>query len=991
MRDTKADWRLTAHLEGFLKAHPDKGKTEEEKLEARAHYKPGDNVIPSLPISIARDNTDSEDERLLADVRERSMADVDPETARRRAERRRQSQQQRQRWTEHERQQDTDGGRQVEHQPSLRSLLSGEEIQEEILQSIYSEGLLDGIDLDHLTTAQEEELTERIAEAYRRRQRNRDRSRHRERDRDRDRERPNESTGRTSAEPATPPASATTIPTGNPSTAPAPSPSLSTPPAPRARPPISRPHLFEQASNPSQTRVVAHRRRSGSASGQQRSTRQVDRSTTDVSDYAVTDDDDNSRRQAHRPRHRAASGSTTIRSSTNPEGLRESARHARTDSANLRVDAAGSILSPRARSHDPPPSTRDAPRRPLSGAAVPPAGRGPSGNGSTDTNISSNRMNERGANISTPGPSERSTSTLLHPNAAAVVSSSPPANPTSTNIPSTPGHANSASSSSSNAIRPVVSHSAFAPEPVILPGSTEGGTESTVTNSSMVIPTTSPVRSVPMPAVSCARCSAPNIGFQLHYHCNKCPAPASGDGGAQDSSARGYDICHSCYLAGKGCLHWFGFGFLAEERWHRSLATKTGAAATAANADPPHVLYARKWIEPQAQTTSGPLQTTPLLDGAFCNSCTSHVPADACYWYCELCLSGAWGFCHACVLRGRHCTHPLLPLRRLPMSPGPNLADSNNSQRHTSNNGGTGGLSSLITTASAQVATAGGRRLPPSVPVPHLPPGSYAHYFDPGSAAPISSVGGNPNAINRLPPIIPAPPQIDCDLCSLPIPAAAPRFHCYRCSDGDYDICAPCYRALFSGDDRNGTHTTAYPPSPPLNRSLAPTYANANTRRNKLLPADGEAGWRRCPTHRHRMAVVAHDSAGRRVVVREMVGGWRWKDPAEDVNASADKQRGTGANDSTSLEGQYPPPELLNGCPGSSAKSAARRGGGAGRGGMRVVAAWSYFPDPATAPDELAFPRNAEVLEVEHLNEDWSVGVYAGKIGVFPKNHTREL
>ena len=44
-------------------------------------------------------------------------------------------------------------------------------MQEEILRQIREEGILDGIDLDNLDVSQEDELSERIAEAYRRRHR----------------------------------------------------------------------------------------------------------------------------------------------------------------------------------------------------------------------------------------------------------------------------------------------------------------------------------------------------------------------------------------------------------------------------------------------------------------------------------------------------------------------------------------------------------------------------------------------------------------------------------------------------------------------------------------------------------------------------------------------------------------------------------------------------------------------------------------------------
>ena len=41
--------------------------------------------------------------------------------------------------------------------------------------------------------------------------------------------------------------------------------------------------------------------------------------------------------------------------------------------------------------------------------------------------------------------------------------------------------------------------------------------------------------------------------------------------------------------------------------------------------------------------------------------------------------------------------------------------------------------------------------------------------------------------------------------------------------------------------------------------------------------------------------------------------------------------------------------------------------------GMRCRATYNYFPD-GSVTDELAFPKNAEIREVENKNGDWYVG-----------------
>lgn len=106
------------------------------------------------------------------------------------------------------------------------------------------------------------------------------------------------------------------------------------------------------------------------------------------------------------------------------------------------------------------------------------------------------------------------------------------------------------------------------------------------------------------------------------------------------------------------------------------------------------------------------------------------------------------------------------------------------------------------------------------------------------------------------------------------------------------------------------------------------------------------------------MATIGfQDTAGgsqQRVVVREPVGGWALK---EDLNA---------VSSSTSLL----PPD--------------------GGVGLKCLALWNRFVGDEV-PDELSFPKNAEVREVERMNEDWYWGVYAGGKGLFPGNHVRVL
>ncbi|KAF2481689.1 hypothetical protein BDY17DRAFT_299466 [Neohortaea acidophila] len=742
VRRTKADWRLNTLLEGFLKAHPERAKGEQEAGELGEHYRPGENVLP--PVHFAAEDEDSEDERLLAETRELSMQHGEPRSRQRTAR------------TSHERRRDQRSARRdhhhltearlrehdashphIEHQPSLRSLLSASEsdrqnVQAEILESIFSEGLLDGIDLDNLTIAQEEELTERIAETYRRRQRDRERSGNRQ-------ARPSE----------TRPAQVSPPRQSQPSAHRDTSDAVPEPLHPRPRPPISRPHLFEQTlQEPPRTQrrsrsSNSHRDRNTASSGDGASA-PASRSVTDLSQQP-------SPANAQRERRHRLQPARTITDPSNA-GTQAAQNHAVRNTSSTHRDAAGS------------------------GAEAP-----------SQSGDSARRVVSTTSEDSVP---------IIDPRAPSNLAPQP-------------------------TIRPAISNAAFAPETV------ENGRHPQVA-----------------PSVRCSRCDRAEIQHELHYNCRRC---LEGN----------FNLCLQCYREGKGCNHWFGFGFRAYERWSH-ISHSEGRPTSL---DPPHVLAARKYVKPSAETREAAPPAEPALEeGAFCESCQAFT--DDCYWYCNICLEGAWGFCDKCVKRGQHCTHPLA--------------------------------------AVAHINTLQGGHCDPSrlafVGMPHLRQDTYVNL----------------------------PFTTSCDVCHRSIPPASARFHCYQCNDGDYDICNECYWGLVSQD----------------------TVSQAN----------GPSGWRKCPKG-HRMVVVGFEETSNgahlRTIVRDLVGGWRWK---EDGGSQPPSNR--------------VPPD-----------------GGAG---LKCLALYNYFPKKGVA-DELAFPKNAEIREVEDKNGDWYVGTYAGRVKLFPSNHVRIL
>ncbi|RAL13811.1 uncharacterized protein BO97DRAFT_387751 [Aspergillus homomorphus CBS 101889] len=228
VRDTRPNATVTTLLDMVLTASPDRDKSAAEKEEIAQRYKPGDSVFPASDAGSDED----EDRRVLEEVRALSLQDSRSRTTRHHQHHHQQQQQQQQQQqrsrhssrSRHRRAEgadaDSDGhrreedgrsrrrreassssssrrqqrrtagdlegsersARRVEHQSSLRSLLSlsdTETMQEEILRQIFEEGLLDDIDLDNMGPSQEEELSERIADAYRRRHRLRARSQQR--------------------------------------------------------------------------------------------------------------------------------------------------------------------------------------------------------------------------------------------------------------------------------------------------------------------------------------------------------------------------------------------------------------------------------------------------------------------------------------------------------------------------------------------------------------------------------------------------------------------------------------------------------------------------------------------------------------------------------------------------------------------------------------------------------------------------------------------
>lgn len=233
--------------------------------------------------------------------------------------------------------------RHIEHQSSLRSLISNSdvdsaEMEAEIMRQITEEGLLDGIDLNDLDVSQEDELSERIADAYRRRHGRTLRSRDPVTDEIRapnitqaERERP-----RHREPPQSAPAQQATH---------------------SSHPPISRPHLFEAypTSNGHRRRTSSEHRRqtspaasTSSARASAETQRQAARSATDLSDRPQSQAKVRSNVRANRPRPVENARRTTDRArEASADGDRSVISHTRRSSTSSATNRSSQVISPR--------------------------------------------------------------------------------------------------------------------------------------------------------------------------------------------------------------------------------------------------------------------------------------------------------------------------------------------------------------------------------------------------------------------------------------------------------------------------------------------------------------------------------------------------------------------------------------------------------------------------------------------------------------------
>ncbi|KAI9723316.1 MAG: hypothetical protein M1812_001199 [Candelaria pacifica] len=695
VRDTRPDAKVTTLLEMFLQANPGKGKSEGEKETMKAVYKPGDNVMPKVEQRGEQEGED-EDRRLIEEVREMSLRETRQSSRgaqhagngsgrihhRHRDDSRdlqpRDHHRSREQTEARNRRSDRGGtspdndrvsrnnhpstpqaqARQIGHQSSLRSLLSSSdvdssEMEEEILRQITEEGLLDGIDLSSIDVSQEDEISERIAEAYRRRLRERPRPQPARQDRSDRRRRDDQEHDEDS---------------------------------PQRRP---------------------HRRSQSAATGQTTSSR-----TRPASAHQAEDAPSSSARSRRRE------SSHSRRSA--PQGLVPASR----SSSDVSTVASGALAGVSGRQH----SSEAARSRP--------AGSPHQRRSTTDPDSRITGLWRQGGtgNRSPRAVSQMPRSEITGRDTTRPVSSpSPNAAISSPRGPPTSSPNQSSIEQQSASERGNASHQ-------------RGSSLVSASNdSSLTPPSQQAIRAQVVqndPSIQCQGCGKPHIEYELHYNCSQC------DDGK-------YNLCLRCYRTGRGCRYWFGFGH-GSWRKYEQLAPPGGYPP---GHPVPHVMTAHSYLKP-ARSTNPPASgnsglSAPNMDtqsrlqsGAFCDICLTY--ANECFWRCDICNQGEWGFCNRDVNQGRCCTHPLLP-----------LAHISTINRNDSQVSGSPSNSALVPGQLPQAASV--LRGPGVV--------------DPGKFKPLTF-------------------STKCDICTYPIQPSVTRYHCPLCNEGDYDICTSCYAKL---------------------------------------------------------------------------------------------------------------------------------------------------------------------------------------------------
>ncbi|RKF61120.1 putative ring finger domain-containing protein [Erysiphe neolycopersici] len=424
------------------------------------------------------------------------------------------------------------------------------------------------------------------------------------------------------------------------------------------------------------------------------------------------------------------------------------------------------------------------------------------------------------------------------------------------------------------------------------------------------------------PLIKCARCGKVHIEYEWHFNCKIC-------------SEGNYNICLSCYRAGRGCQYWLGIGESAWKKWEALDQTSSTCI------EKPHILTPSRYLPPKiipggadgrrTLTTEDPRKR--LQSGTFCANC--YVWTNECYWRCNICNDGDWGFCNNCVNQGYCCTHSLLPLSY-------NLTEDNANQSSPTH----------------------GNKRPDTA---HILTGPFS--VDSGPFKPLTF-------------------STRCDICRYPIQPSQTRYHCFSCTSstsnkhiGNYDVCINCYPKLVRSrhiSKENGP--SGWRRCLKGHRMVIIGFQDKYDGQYRYIVNDMVGG----------RSLQQKPCTIPELIDREGLQIWSWGDGLHirGDNSHAKLVTIDVQKSAKSSSGSYSLVEKI------AATDSFPSDGGVG---MIAVAIWAWFPSTNNSDkndnddNELFFPRGAEIRECKDVNGDWFHGTYMGRQGLFPANHVRIL
>lgn len=430
------------------------------------------------------------------------------------------------------------------------------------------------------------------------------------------------------------------------------------------------------------------------------------------------------------------------------------------------------------------------------------------------------------------------------------------------------------------------------------------------------------------PAIECAHCSRSRIEYDLHFECQRC-------------NQGNFVLCLPCYRVHQGFLvhHIDGGDNGAGDNRISRLSVSSSSRSCAHQFVPKRY---RGLAEARAQHT-GPVSvhrnqslsndaSRGIETGLFCDIC--FTLANDCYWKCEICNGGLWGFCNSCLSKSKHCTHPLIPLR---LNTTPDDFDMEGVIAQE--------LGTILTEAT-----------------------SSSHPFRLGDIKVLTLV-------------------YSCSICHEVIPPTISRLHCPQCRDGEFHVCKPCYRNLsvHGHSPMSPDHVDHWKcPVAPEKHTMSEVIFGLSTDKDAITgplakffrycrPAIGNA----CSPPSQGTKVAVHNGGSRRTIEgsadRRPDSRWWWAVDGEINSFSPSCRPASPSLSLVAIDCDLDDDNRRGDIPWSTNNQ------------NLTLSTWGWQSQASDVDENsLTFPPGAEIIDIRPVNKEWCLGTYGGKRGVFP-------